>query len=101
MVNFIPGRRSNFKRYIINYESKLVSGDRDYFCMCFQDKFNRMKTGYNDPSLPQSQRISILVNQNLGGRIQFGNLNGPATLNYLNRAYGQPGGSMGPLRNKF
>jgi hypothetical protein len=101
MVNFIPGRRSNLKRFIINNESKLVSGNNDYFCQCFQDKFNRMKTGYNEPSISQGQRISILVKQNLGGRTQFGNLNGPALLNYLNRGYGQPGGSMGPLRNKF
>ena len=101
MVSFIPGKRSNFKRFIINYELKTISGNNDYFCQCFQDKVNKSKIGYIDPLLTQSQRISILVNENLGGRTQFGNINGQVLTNYLGRAYGQPGGSMGPLRNKF
>jgi hypothetical protein len=110
--NFMPGRVPGNKRHLrrlIDYNSKIaflnlgskVVGGNDYFCECFQDKVNRMKQGYNDPMQTNSERISQLTTNTLGGRTTFGNFNVPAKITYLGGIEGQPGGIPRPPRNKF
>lgn len=76
-------------------------------CECIQEKVNQIKTGYTDPTQPQSFRVSQLATQRLGGRTIFGNIGlglraGLRTNNtYLGGIEGQPGGSPRPLRNRF
>ena len=78
-------------------------------CQCIQEKVNQIKTGYNDPTQPQSYRVSRLARQRLGGRTTFGNegvglgvgVNARTYNTYLGGIEGQPGGSPRPLRNKF
>ena len=46
MPGSIPGNKKHLRRLIdynskiilFNLESKIVAGDQDYFCQCFQDK---------------------------------------------------------------
>jgi hypothetical protein len=78
-------------------------------CQCIQEKVNQIKTGYNDPTQPQSFRVAQLATQRLGGRTTFGNeglglgigVNARTYNTYLGGIEGQPGGSPRPLRNKF
>ena len=112
--NFMPGRVPGNKRHLrrlidynskiafYNLESKIVgNGDPDYFCECFQDKVNRMKQGYNDPMQTNSERVSQVTTNTLGGRTTFGNFNVPAKITYLGGIEGQPGGIPRPPRNTF
>ena len=111
--NFMPGRVPGNKRHLrrlieydskiafYNLESKIVGGNPGYFCECFQDKVNRMKQGYNDPSQTNSERITHLTTNTLGGRTTFGNFNVPAKITYLGGIEGQPGGIPRPPRNTF
>jgi len=50
---------------------------------------------------PQNERIATIIQYSRGGRVQYGNqsLNQPTT--FLGRTEGQPGGIIGPLKNKF
>ena len=74
---------------------------------CIQEKVNQIKTGYTDPTQPQSFRVAQLATQRLGGRTIFGDIGlglraGLRTNNtYLGGIEGQPGGSPRPLRNRF
>ena len=109
MPGRIPGNKRHLKRLIeynsriafFNLESKIVGGNPDYFCQCFQDKVNRMKQGYNDPMQTNSERVSQLTTNSLGGRTTFGNFNVPAKITYLGGIEGQPGGIPRPPRNTF
>lgn len=115
---FTPGNKSNLRLFmnksyirqyyqafntaqtfdIINSGSQLAS---DELCGCVQQKANKTKQGWNDPSQTENERISQALTGTLGGRIVFGNNNKPITLNYLGGYEGQPGGQFRPLRNKF
>jgi len=71
-------------------------------CICFEDKYLKLKQGFNDPNITNSLRISQILNNNyLGGRVVFGNNNIPYKIDYLGSIEGQPGGSYSPLRNQF
>jgi hypothetical protein len=70
-------------------------------CQCIQENVARIKTGYNNPTQTEANRISQAITGNLGGRTTFGNFGLPANLTYLGGIEGQPGGSPRPLRNKF
>lgn len=65
----------------------------------------QLNNGIVNPTLTQSQRLVNGVNYYLGGRTQFGNGNTTrisyASVSYLGKTEGQPGGIVGPLRNKF
>ena len=109
MPGRVPGNKRDLRRLIeynskiafLNLESKIVGGNPDYFCECFKDKVNRMKQGYNDPMQTNSERISQLTTNSLGGRTTFGNFNVPAKITYLGGIEGQPGGIPRILRNTF
>ncbi len=121
---YTPGNKANLRKFlnnqlIINQYTDYVSFinaeagqnilnvdnllEADYLCQCRQlNKANDLKQGYNDPSISEASRISQRIQQsNLGGKITFGNLYKPVTLNYMGGWEGQPGGSQKPLRNKF
>lgn len=128
---FVPGRRGNFKTILnkfqlcqknarsrlqaqIQSESQIqveIDSPLNFNlnspcvlyedCQCFQENFQRIKSGYNDPTQTQSKRITQVVTGTLGGRTTFGNLGVPANTTYLGGFEGQPGGSPRPLRNKF
>lgn len=76
---------------------------------CIQEKVNQIKTGYTDPTQPQSFRVAQLATQRLGGRTIFGDFglglrisaNARTNNTYLGGIEGQPGGSPRPLRNRF
>ena len=70
-------------------------------CQCIQENVARIKTGYNNPTQTEANRISQAITGTLGGRTTFGNFGVPANLTYLGGVEGQPGGSPRPLRNKF
>lgn len=83
---------------IINTGSQLAS---DELCGCIQQKANKIKQGWNDPSQTENTRIAQSLTRTLGGKLTFGNFNKPITINYLGGWEGQPGGLPRPLRNKF
>ena len=62
---------------------------------------NQFKTGYNNPTQTEANRITQAITGTLGGKNTFGNFNRPVTVNYLGSWEGQPGGSFRPPRNKF
>jgi hypothetical protein len=70
-------------------------------CNCEQQKSNKTKQGWNDPMQSENCRISQILSGSLGGKLTFGNLNNPISINELGGWEGQPGGSLKPLRNKF
>jgi hypothetical protein len=70
-------------------------------CQCIQENVAQIKTGYNNPTQTEANRISQAITGTLGGRTTFGNFGVPANLTYLGGIEGQPGGSPRPLRNKF
>lgn len=107
-LKIYPGKRSNLRNYIYrdylnqqyNQQKQLYS-DSLGECNCIQEKVLHIKQGYNDPNISESQRISQLINQSLGGRTTFGNFNVPLPINELGGIEGQIGGMPRPLRNKF
>jgi len=112
---FVPS--NTYDNTELNYEPNSLSIEEPFFnscnfyenCECIQEKVNQIKTGYNDPTQPQSYRVSQLSRQRLGGRTTFGNIgvglgigvNARTFNTYLGGIEGQPGGSPRPLRNKF
>ena len=104
--SFTPGSKSSMraymnKVYLMQYygvtSGDIVSGE----CTCIKPTYNKGKQGWNDQTQTENVRISKAITGTLGGRITYGNLNKPATVNYLGGWEGQPGGTRGPLRNKF
>ena len=112
---FVPS--TTYDNTELNSDPNLLSIEEPFFnscnfyenCQCIQEKVNQIKTGYNDPTQPQSYRVSQLSRQRLGGRTTFGNIgvglgigvNARTFNTYLGGIEGQPGGSPRPLRNKF
>jgi VCBS repeat-containing protein len=71
---------------------------------CVQDINKKVanSSGDVDQTLTQSQRAVNAINYSTGGRTIFGIYGTNSNrLNFLGRTEGQPGGIMGPLRNKF
>ena len=93
---FIPGSSSRFNK-VYTYT---VYKNFDT-CNCFQEKANQIKTGWNDASQTENERITQILTNNLGGKITFGNFGIPLKVDYLGSIEGQPGGSFRPLRNRF
>ena len=93
---FFPGRRHRFKKlYTYNIYSEVLT------CNCIQEPVGLLKNSYKDSTQTENGRISQILSNNLGGRTTFGNFGQPVPINYLGRQEGHPGGSQGPLRNKF
>ena len=106
---FTPGNNGNLKlfinkEFIKQYYSpfNIINNDiKDTLCGCIQQKANKQKQGWNNPSQTENTRISGILTGTLGGRTTFGNFNRPVAINYLGSWEGQPGGSIKPPRNKF
>ena len=106
---FTPGNKGNLKlfinkEFIKQYYSpfNIINNDiKDTLCGCIQQKANKQKQGWNNPSQTENTRISGILTGTLGGRTTFGNFNRPVAINYLGSWEGQPGGSIKPPRNKF
>jgi hypothetical protein len=93
---FFPGSKPRIKKlYTYNIYSEYPT------CECIQEKAQKIKTGYNNPTQTENQRISQILSNTLGGRITYGNVGIPVEINYLGRQEGHLGGSLTPLRNKF
>jgi VCBS repeat-containing protein len=59
-------------------------------------------SGDVDQTLTQSQRAVNAIKYSTGGRVVYGNSATTSNrLNFLGRTEGQPGGIMGPVRNRF
>lgn len=120
---YTPGNKSNMRKYMskqliinryVDYvafintqtQQNILNADditESNLCQCtLPTKANALKQGYNDPSIPETVRISQRIQQsNLGGKITFGNKNRPMNMDYLGGWEGQPGGSFRPVRNNF
>ena len=71
---------------------------------CFQEINKKVanNSGDVDQTLTQSQRAVNAIKYSTGGRVVYGNSGSTSNrLNFLGRTEGQPGGIIGPLRNKF
>jgi len=71
---------------------------------CFQNINKKVanSNGDVDQSLTQSRRAVNAINYSTGGRTIFGNSGTTSNrINFMGRTEGQPGGIIGPLRNKF
>ena len=102
--HFTPGRKSAGMNKLINYNAelatkKIVSG---VVCNCFAEEYKKFTSQSTVSNTSRAQRISQIVNSTVGGSVQFGNYYiAQPVVNYLGRTEGQPGGSGGPLRNRF
>lgn len=95
-ISFIPGAKPRFNK-LYTYT---VYKDFDT-CACIQEKVNNIKSGYNNPTQTENNRVSQILSNSLGGKIQFGNFGIPGNINSLGRIEGQNGGSLQALKNKF
>jgi hypothetical protein len=112
---FGPGGVTTVTRQIINRQ--LFSGENPH-CVCLPASSNKKVLSnavYDENGIiikpaviknldlvqPQNERIATIIQYSRGGRVQYGNqsLNQPTT--FLGRTEGQPGGIIGPLKNKF
>jgi hypothetical protein len=95
-IVIIAGSRAGYIRDI--KESR-----RYNICGCTpQNKFKLIKNS-NNMVIPDSSQVQRQVNSVLystGGITQFGN-GGAKGIVFLGRTEGQPGGIIGPIRNKF
>jgi hypothetical protein len=89
---------SYLRKLIKNFNEENL---QDYQCNCFKETINKSTMGSSDSTKTAAWRISQILTLNLGGRTAFGNNGIPATFNYLGGINGQPGGTLGPIRNKF
>jgi hypothetical protein len=99
---FTPGNKSGVKLTTLIKNIGLCNNCNLFQdCQCIQQKVNQIKTGYNNPTQTQANRVSQAITGTLGGRTTFGNLGVAANLTFLGGIEGQPGGSPRLLRNKF
>jgi hypothetical protein len=95
-TSFIPGSKPKFNKLYTYTVFKNFNT-----CACIKEKVNNYRTGHNDPLQTENKRISQTLQNNLGGKITYGNMGVPSNFNYLGRVEGQPGGSLLALKNKF
>lgn len=116
---FGPGGVTSVTRQILNRQSQ--SGN-NLLCLCVPASSNKKVLSnavYDENGIlikpaviknlvlfqTQNERIATIINYSPGGRVQYGNsgmickINRPTT--FLGRTEGQPGGIIGPLKNKF
>ena len=99
---FMPGRKPSVKLTNLIKNIGLCNNCNLFTdCQCIQQNVAQIKTGYNNPTQTQANRISQAITGTLGGRTTFGNFGVAANLTFLGGIEGQPGGSPRPLRNKF
>ena len=99
MPLYFGAGKINTTRKIINARQNVENP----VCKCpVQDKTSINTSSDNNNQYTENQRIADLVRNSLGGRVQYGNnINRQQLATFLGRTEGQPGGIIGPLRNKF
>jgi hypothetical protein len=99
MPLYFGAGKINTTRKIINTKQYVENP----VCNCpVQDKTSINTSSDNNNQYTENQRIADLVRNSLGGRVQYGNnINRQQLATFLGRTEGQPGGIIGPLRNKF
>jgi hypothetical protein len=99
--HFTPGKKSIGTKKLINYNTALT--EQDVVCNCFTEEYKKFSSQSTSSNTSRAQRISQVVQNSVGGSVQFGNyyLGQPVVFNYLGRTEGQPGGSGAPLRNRY
>lgn len=113
---FGPGGVTTVTRQIINRQ--LFSGENPQ-CLCPPASSNKKVLSnavYDENGIlikpaviknldlvqPQNERIATIIKYSPGGRLQYGNQGiAQSTTTFLGRTAGQPGGIIGPLKNKF
>lgn len=95
-ITFVPGVTTSFKQIYTYTVFKNFNT-----CACIKARVDRIKTGWNDPTLPNNIRRAQILTNNLGGKTMFGNFGIHAKVNFVGRVEGQPGGSGKALRNNF
>ena len=93
--------QSSLRKYIkreylnqyYNLQQEVFSDD----CNCVQTKIITGQQGYVNPNISEAQRISQILQNSLGGRTTFCNIQ----VNELGGMEGQNGGMPRPPRNRF
>ena len=99
MPIYFGAGKTNSTRKIINSTFYIENS----VCKCPEQNKESINTSSdNNNQYTENQRIADLVRNSLGGRTQYGNfVNRQQLVTFLGRTEGQPGGIIGPLRNKF
>ena len=112
---FGPGGVTTVTRQIITRQ--YLSGGNPQ-CLCIPASSNKKvlsKAVYDENGLlikptvfknldlvqTQNERIATIIKYSQGGRVQYGNRGSNQPTTFLGRTEGQPGGIIGPLKNKF
>ena len=92
---FRPGMNS------LQYPASKNCGNNSF--TCYKDtKKIFLDNGIVNPAITQSQRAAQIINNSIGGNVQFGNSNNIySNVTFLGKTEGQPGGLNRPLKNKF
>ena len=101
--HFTPGKKSSGLNKLINYNSSPLVTPEGVVCNCYKEEYKKYTSQSNFSNTSRAQRISQVLNNTIGGSVQFGNyyLGQPVVVNYLGKTEGQPGGSGMPPRNRF
>jgi hypothetical protein len=107
---FGPGGVTTVTRQIIN-KQYLTGGHPE--CLCIPASSNKKVLSnavYDENGIliknldlvqPQNERMATIIKYSRGGTVQYGNQGLNQSTRFLGRTEGQPGGIIGPLRNKF
>ena len=112
---FGPGGVTSVTRQIINRQAQ--SGGNPT-CICIPASSNKKVLSnavYDENGLQvrpvvtknldlvqtQNERIATIIKYSRGGTVQYGNFGNTDPVTFLGRTAGQPGGIIGPLKNKF
>lgn len=94
---FTPGGRSSTARiikYITEYNEINGAKNEPSKCFCVPNKYDKNTTGSDSTSsrVSYATRISQVINNKRGGKIQYGNfyLGEQINVNYLGRVQGMP-----------
>jgi len=96
----IPGRRAGNIQQIINL-NKLCNNNG---AACPSPINSKVINNSNPDVIPystQTQRAVNAIRYSIGGKIVYGNGSINNGITFLGKREGQPGGIIGPLRNKF
>jgi hypothetical protein len=94
-----------YYNYISSLTRRIIESRENKNSSCVCPKLNNKKvliTSNNVQGQTKNQRIANIVNNYLGGKIQFGNYTERRQpILFMGKMEGQSGGIMGPLKNKF
>jgi hypothetical protein len=107
MYSYVNLNQNNAKTPVKKYRQLIeYSAFYNYQnCVCQPEIFKKTSANPNSSNNSRNMRISNTIQTSYGGRPKFYNLENtattPLTLNYLGRLEGMPGGSGGPIKNRF